>query len=164
MISPGALQRELEQLSLAGIVTRSQLGNQVFYQANAASPIFPEIRSLVAKTIGVISVLRSALQKISAQIRIAFIYGSVARQEETAKSDIDVMIVGDVSFDDVISHLREAQTTLGREINPTTYSVREFKTKLASGNHFLNSVVNEKKLFIIGSEDELRKLGAKRVA
>jgi predicted nucleotidyltransferase len=163
-ISPGAVQRELEQLALAGLIARSQVGNQVFYRANTDSPIFPEIRSLVAKTVGLSDTLRLALEPIVKDIRVAFVFGSVARQEENAKSDIDLMIVGDVTFDRVISCLGQAQEKVGRQINPTTYSAREFRAKLNSGNHFLRSVLQGSKLFLIGTEDDLRKLGAKRVA
>jgi predicted nucleotidyltransferase len=97
-------------------------------------------------------------------IRVAFVFGSLARQEETAKSDVDLMIIGEVAFDRVISSLVRAQENLGREINPTTYSAREFKSKLASGNHFLTSVLRGPKLFLIGTDDDLRELGAKRLA
>ena len=163
-ISPGAVQRELEQLLEAGLITRSQLGNQVFYQSNSASPVFAEIRSLVTKTVGVVASLQAALDPLSEQIRVAFIYGSVARQGETATSDIDLMIIGNVDFDEVVGIASKMQTKLGREINPTTYSPREFRAKISSGNHFLASVLREPKLFLIGTEDDLRKLGTKRVA
>jgi len=163
-MSPGAIQRELEQLARAGLITRSRLGNQVFYQANAANPVFSEIRSLIAKTVGLSDTLRAALEPISSDIRIAFVYGSVARQQENASSDIDLIVVGSATLDEILAKLSKAQAKLRREINPTTYSVREFKAKIAAANHFLTSVLQGEKLFLIGSEDDLRKLGAKRVA
>lgn len=126
--------------------------------------MFSEIRSLVAKTVGVSNILRTALAPLAPKIRVAFVYGSVAKQAETAQSDIDLLIVGSASLDEVIAILSAASQQLGREINPVTYTVREFKAKLASANHFVTSVLREPKLFLIGSEDELRKLGAKRVA
>ena len=163
-ISTGALQRELEQLAEIGLISRTKIGNQVFYQADAASPVFQEIRSLVAKTVGIIKVLQSALAPLGSRVQVAFVFGSVARREETARSDIDLMIVGDTTFDEVLNAISPAQTTLAREINPSIYSPAEFKAKLKKGNHFLTSIVKSEKMFVIGTEDELRSLGSKRVA
>jgi len=163
-ISTGALQRELEQLAEIGLISRTKIGNQVFYQANAASPVFQEIRSLVAKTVGIIKVLRSALEPLASRIQFAFVFGSIARREETAASDIDLMIIGDTTFDEILRAISPAQTTLTREINPSIYSPAEFKAKLKKGNHFLTTIVKSEKLFVIGTEDELRNLGSKRVA
>ncbi len=163
-ISTGALQRELEQLAEIGLISRTKIGNQVFYQANASSPVFQEIRSLVAKTVGVVKVLDSALQPLASRISVAFVFGSVARREETAVSDIDLMIIGDTTFDEVVTAITPAQTKLAREINPSIYAPAEFKAKLKKGNHFLASIMKSEKLFVIGSEDELRNLGSKRVA
>lgn len=161
--SVGAIQRELEKLASVGLIVRTSLGNQVFYQANRNSPVFAEIRTLVAKTVGVFAVLGSALEKLSAEIVVALVYGSVARQEEKAESDIDLMIVGAVSLDDVLSQMPGVEASLGRQVNPTVYSPDEFRSKLAAKNHFLNSVVKGKKVFLIGDEDELRKVGGVRL-
>ena len=157
----GALQRELKQLTGMGLVLRKVQGNQILYRANPQSPIFPEIKSLVAKTVGVHDALRSGLSRLESRIQIAFVYGSVARQEERAESDVDLMIVGSVSFRDVVSALRPAQETLGREINPNVFPLHEFRSKLEEGNHFLRDVMKQKKLFVLGSEHELAKLVAK---
>lgn len=163
-ISTGALQRELEQLAEIGLISRAKMGNQVFYQANAGSPVFQEIRSLVAKTVGVIGALRSALAPLASRIRVSFVFGSVARHEEISSSDIDLMIIGDTTFDEVLRAISSTQTTLAREINPSVYSPAEFKAKLKKGNHFLTSIMKSEKMFVIGTEDEFRKLGSKRVA
>ncbi len=163
-VSVGPVQRELEKLSQAGLILRSAVGNQVFYQANGESPVFPEMRALVAKTIGVFQVLRSALEPVSQQITIAFVYGSIARREESAASDVDLMIIGTATLEDVLLRLSDAEATLGRPVNPTVYSTSEFKSKLATGNHFLNSVIRGSKEFLIGNEDELGKMGRVRVA
>ena len=163
-ISTGALQRELEQLAEIGLISRTKVGNQVFYHANAASPVFQEIRSLVTKTVGVIGALRSALAPLASRIQVAFVFGSVARREETAASDIDLMVIGDTTFDEAISAISAAQSALAREINPSIYSPTEFKAKLKKGNHFLTSIIKSEKMFVIGTEDELRNLGSKRVA
>ena len=162
--SVGAVQRELENLSKVGLIVRSAVGGQVFYQANRNAPIFPEMRGIVSKTVGVFSVLRSALRSLSKQIVVAFVYGSVARDQETAQSDVDLLVVGKATLDKTLSQLSTVEKKIGRPINPTVYSVSEFKSKLASGNHFLNAVLKEQKVFLLGDEDELRKVGGVRLA
>ncbi len=163
-VSDGALQRELDTLSRLGLIDRSTVGRQVFYRVNRNHPVFPDLRALVAKTVGAIQVLRSALTLLANGISLAFIYGSMARQEERAESDIDLLIVGKVTPEDVIARLADVESSLGRAVNPTVYSMAEFKTKLGSGNHFLNSVVRGKKVFLIGDEDELGKVGGIQLA
>lgn len=163
-VSAGTLQRELDTLCSLGLLNRETTGNQVFYSANRSHPIFPELRALVAKTVGAIPVLRSAISKIMDRVSIAFIYGSIARQEETASSDIDLMVVGTATVEDVLGAVADVESSLGRTVNPTVYSVPEFKSKLASGNHFLNSVMRGAKVFLVGDEDELRKVGGVRLA
>jgi uncharacterized protein len=126
----GAVQREDARLAGAGIIQRTARGRQVYYQANPACPLFGELKSLVVKTTGVGDVLREALAPLAGRIRVAFIYGSVARTEQRSGSDVDLMVIGDVSFGDVVSALETAQKTLGREINPTVYSPAEFRPKI----------------------------------
>jgi uncharacterized protein len=162
--SVGAVQRELGNLSRVGLVVRNSVGNQVFYQANRGAPVFAEMRALVNKTVGVFHALRSPLEALSKRIVVAFVYGSVARGEETATSDLDLMVVGDAKLDDVLSRLSEVEKTIGRPVNPTVYSVAEFKSKLVNGNHFLNAVLKGKKVFLLGDEDELGKVGRVRLA
>ena len=156
----GAVQRELRHLTELDLIVRSHRGNQVVFQANRRSPIFREIKSLVAKTVGVRDILRSALAPLASEIPIAFVYGSVARQSERANSDVDLMVLGNPSFTQVVSAIGPAQKALGREINPTVFPVSEFQSKLAAKNHFLHSVMADKKLFVLGSEDDLAKLAA----
>ena len=162
--SVGAVQRELENLSKVGLIVRRSLGSQVFYQANRDAPIFREMQSLVNKTVGVFCILRSALQPLSKRIVVAFVYGSVAREEETAQSDVDLMVVGSATLDEVLSRLSTVEKSIGRPVNPTVYSVAEFKLKLASENHFLSAVLKGQKAFLLGDEDELRKVGGVRLA
>jgi len=162
--SVGAIQRELENLSKVGLILRKSVGNQVFYQANRDMPIFPEMRGLINKTMGIFGILGSALRPLSKQIVAAFVYGSVARKQETAQSDVDLMVVGKVTLDEVLSRLSTVEKGIGRSINPTVYSVAEFKSKFASGNHFLTSVLKGQKVFLLGDEDELRKMGGIRLA
>jgi len=156
--SVGAVQRELEKLAQVGLIVRTSLGNLVFYQVNQTNPVFSEMRTLVGKTVGIFHILHSALERLSERIALAFVYGSVARQEETAESDIDVMIIGQVELDEVLSRLADAETALGRAVNPTIYSPQEFKLKLKAGNHFLNAVLYGSRVFLVGNEDELRKM------
>jgi DNA-binding transcriptional ArsR family regulator len=155
----GAAQRELKQLTEAGLVSRVKRGNQVYYQANLANPIFTELKGILTKTAGIGDVVRQALQPVTDKVRAAFIYGSVAKSAETASSDIDLMVIGDVGFVGVVSCLSTVETTLGREINPTVYPPSEYAMKLKAKNHFLTSVLREKKIFVIGDERELRRLG-----
>ena len=163
-VSAGTLQRELETLSQLGLIERSTLGKQVFYRANRRHPIFPELRALLAKTVGAVAILRSALAPLADRVSIALIYGSIARHEERAESDIDLMVVGTATLEDVLAKLGKIEASLRRPVNPTVYSPGEFRLKLASGNHFLNSVLRGEKVFLIGDEDELREVGGIRLA
>ncbi len=164
-VGSGAVQRELANLSAAGILRRAKEGNQVYYQANVESPVFSEIEGLVRKTFGIPSILRKALHPITASIRVAFVYGSVASGRAGASSDVDVMVVGDtVTLDAVVSALSDAQKRIGREVNPSVYTTREFASGIAEGRHFLSSVVRAPMIFLIGSEHDLQRLGQVRVA
>jgi predicted nucleotidyltransferase len=157
--SLGPVQREVRQLVDAGLVTRRIEATRTLYSANQEGPVFAEIKSVITKTIGMHDVLNSALEELRRKINLAFVYGSVARSGETARSDVDLMVVGKVDFSTVVSKVAKAQKALNREINPTVYSVKEFQSKLR-GN-FLKNVLAEKKLFIIGDENVLRQLGEK---
>jgi predicted nucleotidyltransferase len=156
-IALGAVQREMRQLVDAGLVNRKTLGTHTLYSANESCPVFAEMRSLVAKTVGIHDVLLAALQPVESNINLAFVYGSVASSRETHQSDIDLMIVGKVRFADVVERIADAQKTLNREINPTVYTVKEFRSKVR-GN-FLKTVLGGKKLFLIGDENVLGELG-----
>ena len=161
-IALGPVQREIRQLVEAGLVSKKTIGTQTLYSANRESPVFREIKGLVTKTVGMHDVVAEALSSLRDEINLAFVYGSVARSREREHSDVDVMVVGNVDFDAIVEKLRDAEKTLNREINPTVYSIREFSKKLR-GN-FLKTVLAEKKLFIIGDEDDLRDLGQKHLA
>jgi len=154
----GAVQRELKKLSEAGIIQRTVRGRQVYYQANPECPVYSELKSLVVKTVGVGDVLRAALVPLSDRINVAFLFGSLARGGERSSSDADVMIVGDVTFAEVVSVLGRAQETVRREINPLVYPPEEFQFKLTADHHFLKKVLEESKFFLIGDEYELAKL------
>lgn len=160
----GAVQRELEQLTAAGLVHRTVHGRQVYFRANREAPIFPELQSLFAKTAGLVDVLRDGLAPLRNRVTAAFVFGSAARGALNISSDIDVLIVGDASFPEVAMALGAAQERLGRDVNPTVYPPAEFRAKLRARHHFLTAVLREPRLFIIGSDDELVGLGAKRLA
>jgi predicted nucleotidyltransferase len=160
----GAVQRELKQLTDVGIIRRTMQGRQVYYQANPESPVFAELKSLIIKTAGIGDTLRAALMPLADRIDVALIYGSFARGEEKRGSDIDVLIVGQVTFADVVERLHPVQQVLGREINPTVYSLAEFQSKMAEGHHFLENVLSGPKIFLLGDEHELKPMAEKRLA
>ena len=155
----GAVQRELASLAAAGLLTIRKQGNQKHYQANASAPVFAELRGLVLKTMGLADVLLAALMPLAEQIDAAFVYGSVAKQQDTARSDIDVLIVSsnlaNLSYADVFSALEAASATLGRTINPTLYTRAEFTKRLANNNAFVARVLQQPKIWLIGNEDQL---------
>jgi len=157
--SVGTVQRELETLFQTGLIVRSMSGRQVYYQANRNHPVFAEIRSLVAKTVGIFQILRSALTPFADRVSLAFLYGSVARRAEGAESDVDLMVVGDVTLDEILAEMAPAERMIGRTINPTVYSTKELKEKLQSGNHFLRSVMRGEKVILIGDEGEFGNMG-----
>ena len=157
----GTVQRELDFLARAGVVRRTQRGRQVYFQANAQSPIYAELRGLVVKTSGVADVLRGALAQLSARISVAFVYGSVAKGSERRGSDVDLMVIGEASFAEVSEVLGEAQKTIGREVNPSVYTVRDFGAKVKAKNHFLRTVLRAEKIFLIGDGDALARLAKK---
>jgi predicted nucleotidyltransferase len=160
----GAVQRELKQLSDAGIIQRIVRGHQVYYQANPQCPVFIELKALVIKTVGIAGIIQAALTPLADRIRIAAIYGSIARSEEQRGSDVDLLVVGKVTFAEIISSLVEAQKTIGREINPTIYPPAEFRSKVGAGHHFLNSILRGPMFFLIGDKRELARLAKKPVA
>jgi len=161
---PTNLSRELARLASMGILTAAVEGQQKYYRANPSSPIYPELRSLVAKTAGFGAILRGALEPLSNRIQSTFIFGSVAAGREARSSDVDVMVIGEVSLEELVGVLSPLQNQLGREVNPSVYTAAEFRERLARGNHFLASVLNGPKLFLIGSADELERLAEVRVA
>ena len=162
--APGTLLRELNALAAAGVLLRKPVGNQVHFQADPGCPIYEELRSILKKTVGVADVLREALAPLGPKVRAAFVYGSVARGEERARSDLDVMVVGEASFGDVVAALAPVQESLRREVNPNVYPALEFRKKLVAGDRFLKRVLAERKIFIVGGEDELGKPAAHRPA
>ncbi len=160
--NPSSLQRELESLVAAEILVRHQEGNRVYFRANRNCPVYAELVGLLAKTAGLAEVVQSALAGVAHRICIAFIHGSVARSEEHASSDIDLLIVGDVGLADISLALCTAERQLSRAINASVYTVPELATKVAARNHFLSTVLQREKIFLIGNEHDLARLTADR--
>jgi hypothetical protein len=148
----GAVQRELARLEAAGLVTVTRMGKQKHYQANASSPVFEELRALILKTFGLAEVLRAALEPVSSDIRAAF----VAKGQDTAMSDIDLMVVSDrLTYADLFAVLEDAARRLGRKVSPTVYSSKELFRRVKQGNAFVTRVLAQPKLWLIGDESAL---------
>jgi DNA-binding transcriptional ArsR family regulator len=149
------LSRELARLASMGILTCQEEGRQKYYQVNHDSPVFEELRGLAVKTFAIADMLRGALTHLTKRIRTAFIYGSFAEGREDAGSDIDVAIVGNVSLAQVSRALRTAEDNLGREVNVTIYSPGEFQSKVRDGHHFVTSILQGEKIYLIGDKNDL---------
>jgi predicted nucleotidyltransferase len=155
-VGSGAVQRELARLAQSGLVTVKPVGNQKHYQANPASPIYAELCGVVRKTVGLAEPLRSALAPLAPQIKAAFVYGSIAKKEDTASSDIDLMLLSDtLTFADVILALQAATEELGREVNPNIYTPHDFAKRLKEGGSFVSRVMEQPKIWLIGGPDDL---------
>ena len=157
-IGRGTVQRELKNLTDTGIITREVEGRQVYYRANEKCPIFNELKGIVRKTFGVADVIRQSLATVADKVRVAFIFGSIARSADDRKSDIDVIVVGAISFGDIVNLLSTAEEKLGREVNAVVYPISEFKQKVREDHHFVKTVLEGEKIFLIGDEGELRRL------
>jgi predicted nucleotidyltransferase len=152
----GAAQRELAKLEESGLIMARRIGHQKHYQANAESPLFSELRSIVLKTVGLAEPLRDALKPLTSAIRAAFVYGSVAKATDQSASDIDLMIISDkLTYGEVFGALERAMRTVGRKINPTVYTAAEFSKRARTENAFVTRVLEQPKLWVIGSEDDL---------
>jgi predicted nucleotidyltransferase len=139
----------------AGILKRHYDGNRVYYQAQRECPIFPELEQVLIKTVGVVDVLRQALKPVRRNIKIAFIYGSIAAGKARAESDEDLMIVGDVGLEKIALLFHGIETGLGRQVNPTVYTVADFQQRLTGESHFLGTVLGSPVLFVQGTRDDL---------
>jgi predicted nucleotidyltransferase/DNA-binding HxlR family transcriptional regulator len=155
--TPSALQRELAHLTDSGILRRRVSGRRVYYQPEPTCPIRAELKSMMLKTAGMADLLRHALHPFADRIRWAFIYGSVARGHEYAGSDVDLMIIGDVTLRDLSRALRKLEACLEREVNPTIYAPADFIAKRRAGHHFINAVLRRRTITIMGGRNELEK-------
>ena len=152
----GAVQRELARLAGSGLLTVEKIGNQKRYRANSEAPIHDELVSIVRKTFGLAEPLRKALQPLAGRVQAAFVYGSVAKGEDTARSDIDLMLVADdLGYAEAMAELHPLTDLLGRQVNPTIYSRAELRQRIAADNGFVARVLQQPKLWLIGSEHDL---------
>jgi predicted nucleotidyltransferase len=158
----GTLNKELARLYEAGLLEREQVGNQLRYSANRAHQIYPELASILRKTVGLADVLLEALSPLAEGIKTAFVYGSIARGAEGANSDVDLMIVGSADFGAVIDALQGAQKQLAREVNAKVFSEREWKARLKAKDAFVTEVLAGPKIFLIGNANELAKTGRRQ--
>jgi len=153
--SPSSLQRELKSLTEAGILIRKVDGKRVYFRADPECPLLPDLQRLFIKTSGLVDLVKSTLKPLCNRIDFAFIYGSIARGEELSRSDVDLLVVGDLGLIDIAQKLKELEKRLKREVNPVIYNRREFKKKFASKDHFVSSVVESDKLFLHGEHEYL---------
>ena len=160
-VPSSSLQRELQDLTEAGILKTHRQGRMAYYQANADSPLFSDLRGLLLKTAGLADVLREALKPLVSTLRMVFVYGSIAGGREQYDSDIDLMIIGAVSPLELAAPLRRARELLGREINPTVFTTAEFIKKQKAKDHFLTRVLDKPVLFVIGNQHELGKIAGR---
>lgn len=156
-VGSGGVQRELARLAQSGLVTVRPVGNQKHYQANPEAPIYAELCGIVRKTFGMANPLRLALTPLAGQIKCAFVFGSVAKKQDTASSDIDLMVISDsLGYADIFAALELASAQLGRTVNPTIFSGQELTRRIAQGDAFVTRVVTQPKLWLIGGDDDLR--------
>jgi DNA-binding transcriptional ArsR family regulator len=157
-VPSSSLQRELQDLTASGILKTHRQGRMVYFQANADSPIFPDLRGLLIKTAGVVDVLADALKPLATKVRVAFVYGSMATGSEQSSSDIDLMLVGTLTPAELALPLRRARELLGRDVNPSVYTPAEFRKKRADKDHFLTRVLDKPKLFVLGNSNEVEQI------
>jgi predicted nucleotidyltransferase len=156
----GPVQRELQQLTEAGLIERRERGNQVYFSANRDTPVFSELQGILRKTTGATEILRGTLRPLleAGKIDIAFVYGSVAEGKQTSKSDVDVFLLGDATMAEVVPAIREAESRLGRDVNPSIYSRKDLRSKLKAGSGFLRRVLTGPKVMIAGEANVIERL------
>ncbi len=160
-LRPSTLQRDLAKFTAAGILKMSRNGNRTYFQANEGCPVFPELRSLLIKTSGLVDVLHSSLAPAASKINVAAVYGSIATGTETSSSDIDLLIVGSVKMIDLSPLLEKATGKLRRQINPSLYTAGEF-TQKARSSHFIKSVLARPLLFVRGMDRDLEAITGRK--
>jgi predicted nucleotidyltransferase len=156
-LNDSTLRQELRKLVRLDLVQSRRDSNRVYYRAKTESPLYPEIRNLVLKTSGLSDVLKSALT--DKRIRVAFVFGSIARGEEKAGSDVDLMVIGQLGLRDLSRLLSGIEEKIGREVNPHVLREEEFRKRIRAKEHFVSSVMETLKIFIIGSQRELEAMG-----
>ena len=158
----GTLNKELTRLHRAGLLTREVVGNQVRYSADRASRVYEELASILRKTVGLADVLAEALAAAAKTIDTAFVFGSIARSSESARSDVDVMLIGAIGFGDAVRLLSPAGVALGREVNPKVYSAQQWRANVKAKDPFVCEVLSRPKIFLIGNDDALERTGRRQ--
>ena len=153
--TPSSLQRDLKALVDGGILQQRREGTRVYFKADTRSPVFADVRGLVEKTAGLLPTLKRLLEQFDTRVDVAFVYGSIARGEEHATSDVDLLVIGTVGLAELAPALRKVEEHLGREVNVTSYSQAEFRTKVVAGDHFLTEVLRGSKQFVKGGQRDL---------
>jgi uncharacterized protein len=161
---PANVSRELARLERLGLVVSVMEGRQKYYRANEKSSVYQELRGLAMKTVGLADVLRGALKPLSAEIEVAFVYGSLAAGNETPQGDVDLFVVGEVSLRKLAPALRRASETLAREINPVVLSQAELKSRIRKHDHFVTTVLDSPKIFLVGDAADLKRVYQQRVS
>ena len=156
-LSIGTIQQETKKLLHLNLILKRKDGNRIYYQANKEHPLYAEIHGLVLKTVGLADFFRNAL-KVNPNIQFAFVFGSLARNEENDKSDVDLMIIGEITMRQLTALLSGVSDHIGREINPHILMVREFLKRKSTKDHFLTQVLDSPKIFVIGNENDLAEL------
>lgn len=159
-LGSASLQRELNRLAEAGLVRSERIGNLRCFQANSQSPIYNELIGLTRKTIGLQPQLREALLPLVPRLKAAWIFGSVAKQTDTVQSDIDIMLIGEnLPLSDILEHILPLEAQLGRKINPTCYTPADFERRRAEADSFVNRILSQPVLPLIGDPNELGRAG-----
>ena len=151
------IRQELSKLVRLDLVKGRKDSNRVYYKANKANPLYPEIHKLVLKTLGLADILRAALK--DDRIQMAFIFGSIAEGKETADSDVDLLVIGDLGLRRISNLLAGTSEKIGREINPHVMNINEFRKRVEADDHFISGVMEARKLFIVGEENDLKAMG-----
>jgi predicted nucleotidyltransferase len=154
-VTPSSLQRELHLLARGGILRRNADGNRVYFRTDPDCPFLSELRGIILKTVGLGNVLQECLDPLRDRIRVAFVYGSMARSEERSASDVDLMVIGSVGLSQIAPVLKKAEVSLGRAVNPSVYSAKEVVKKLSAGHHFLETILKGEKIYIQGDQSDL---------
>ncbi|HUV20637.1 MAG TPA: nucleotidyltransferase domain-containing protein [Gammaproteobacteria bacterium] len=159
-IGRGTIKRELERMTASGIIIQKRIGNQNHYQANESCPVYQELLGIVRKTFGIADVIKTALTPIFDRILFAFIYGSIAKSEDSSKSDIDLLVISDkLTYSEVMERLIEVEGSLGRVVNPTIYDLNQIKQKLNQDNAFVARIIEQPKIWIKEDQDVFDQFG-----
>jgi len=156
--TPSSLQRELSTFAANGLLLRRRDGGRIYFKAATDSPLFEPLKELLERSLGPIGALRDAIAPLTDRIEAAFIYGSVAKGEDRVNSDLDLLMIGDVGLAELVKLLKPLERRFGREFNAKCYSPSEFVSKFQKGNHFVSSVIRERKIYLIGDDDDIGRL------